>query len=641
MIASDKILPIRFYNNLYDQNRFNAQCYNNCQLDLLYPASQLPKFQLKRNSVFAYPSKFYLRNICEDITNKYYKTIPEGADTFSNSELVKNFYTFEVGGSPLTLPFVVPLDSVIAGVQFSVDLFDVDCGKFKMLSANIPNYPDISYIPLLFPIIKFPINNLDKYHFRIIVDKLCGTSTLNIYNGGNLLGVITSAGTYDFYFTSAATDIQVIPSTISYGDCMEISYMQATITTFASNLPTDIVLLASDLKITTMKDGTDIITYCNDIPSTTNIPEGTYYYVIETGSQVFFSEVFKVVSLTELQHYFKLEWYDDCDFNSAVIYRGVTNGGGICSLKNVLYLDAALFSPSYDTVEESEVNGKGDLNVRFKRWQKNISFEVGKSPEFLTDALSAIFLHKFITLTEPLNKYQDIQSQTSEILKVTSEVSDILSECFQRVVLKFLLEDKITDSACCNIADTFQCPPCKYVAGDLIDCGMNEYYLEAQDGNGNWWNGLGCPLPQFSYTLKKCSDGSIVQPRENDIICYNGRYITLKFVTGINCITLQPIQFWTIDKEYPTLISATFFFIGYQLIGRLIPYTFGRVQFQIDCAGPWILADIIQVGANGNFTYTLPISYVTPYMPFTSICFKVENVTLNCSMGDSNIKTVI
>lgn len=647
MIVSDKILPIRFYNNLYDQNRFNKQCYDNCQLDLVYPASRIPSFQFKRPKSLTWADQIILRNVCEDLAANYYKIIPEGADTFCNSELVKNFYSFIVGGNPATLPFAVPLETLIPPANYVVDLFDVDCCKFKMLSQNIPNEAGIQYIPLLSPIIQFPITLNDQYHFRIIVDKLCGTSTLNIWNGGNPLGTITSAGTYDFYFTSAATNIQIIPDTISYGDCMEISYMQATIVQKAVNFPSDIVLSTAELSVSALQDGTDIVTYCSQNSFTSNIPDGSYYYVIYSAGKRYYSEVFKIVSLESLQHYFKLEWYDDCDFNDAVIYNSATTGigsGGFslgCTLKNVLYLDAALFNPSYDTTEESEVNGKGDLNVRFKKWQKNISFEIGKSPEFLTDSLSAIFLHKFITLTEPLNKYQDIQSQVSNILKVTSEVSDILGDCFQRVVLKLLLEDKITDAACCNLAETLKCPPCKYTAVLEGFCGLgDEYYIAIT----NIIYSGPCPsLPQQSYTMRRCSDNSIVNVRETDIICYNGRYVSLKFKTITDCTPpFNTQQQWVIETEYVTLNFVTFFFIGYQLQGKLLPNTFGQIFFQINCTGPWILSMVtFGVGANGNFSQTLFISEVTPYMPFTSICFKVVNVSINCFLGETNVKTVI
>jgi len=648
MIVSDKILPIRFYNNLFDQNRFNALCYNNCELDLVYPPSRLPSFQFKTQKSLAYPDQMFIRKVCDDNDVNYYKAIPEGADTFCNSELVKSFYTFTNGGvppaSPL-FPWEVPLQSAIPPANYLVNLFDVDCCAFKMLNVW-PLNPTISYVPLALPIISFPIQNLHQYHFRIIVEKLCGTSTIDIYENNNIIGTITQAGTHDIYFTSTGTAMQVIFNNISEFDCLEISYMQATIVQYGLSLPNDILLNPSDIAISNLQDGNDVLTYCSPSSFNNNIPDGSYYYVVYRAGKQYYSEVFKIESLEQLQHYFKLEWYDDCDFNDSVIYSSQTTGSGgggfptSCTLKNILYLDAALFSPEYNTVEESEENGKGDLNVRFKKWQKSISLDAGKSPEFLTDALSAIFLHKFITITEPLNKHQDIQSQVSNIIQVTSEVSDILGDCFQRVILKLLLEDKITDSACCNLANTYQCPPCKYTAVAEGACGpTDEYYIQIT----NIFYPSLCPCtPTQSYILRRCSDNSIVNVRDTDLICYQGRYFTLEFKTITDCCApFSTQQAWVIKAEYPVIINASFVFIGYQLTGRILPNTFGQVFFQVNCAGPWILAQTFSAGSTGNYAQTVPISVFTPYMPYASICFKVINVGINCFFGESNIKTVI
>lgn len=455
MTISDKILPIRFYDSLYDQNRFNKTCHDTCQFDLVYPASKLPHFQLKRNSVFGPPSKMFLRNVCNDIDYNYYKEIPEGADSFCNKALSEDFYN-------QVFPYqMIPVETTSPAASYLIDLFDIDCCKIKMVSSQIPNNPTVSYVAFLNPTIVIPIaSNTDQYHFKIIVDKLIGTSTIKVFNGTILLGIITAAGSYEYTFTSSATNITLMFDTLSYGDYLEINYVQATRLMFDTVLTNDVNLYPSDIHVINLNDGTDVLVYCATTSYTSNINTGKYYYVIKNGNEFFFSEVFKIVSLREIEQLYKLKWNHDCDFNNSVLYNSATIP---CIFENVLYLDAGLIKPEYDTVEESEVNGQGDLNVRFKRWQKNITFEIGKSPQFLTDSLSAVFLHKNISILEPLNYHQDIQNNLFDVLKSTSDISDILMECYQSVKLKLLLEDKITDAACCNLAEKVDCTPCEQV----------------------------------------------------------------------------------------------------------------------------------------------------------------------------------
>lgn len=636
MTISDKILPIRFYDDLFDQNRFNKTCHDTCQFDLVYPASKLPHFQLKRDSIFALPSKMFLRNVCNDIDNNYYKEIPEGADSFCNVDLVKSFYEFKTGTDVKTLPFSVPLETTIPLANYLVDLFDADCCKFKMITANIPNNVTLSYIALNLPAIIIPISSsTDRYHFKIIVDKLVGSSTIKVYNGSVPIDVISSPGTYDYTFTSQANNITLYFDTIAYGDYLEISYLQATKLMFNTVLTNDVELDEGDINVVNLKNGKDILVYCAQTSFTTNINTGYYYYVIKSGSNFYFSEVFKIVSLKEIGNLYKLKWNHDCDFNSSVLYSSDTIP---CTFENVLYLDAGLIKPEYDTVEESEENGQGDLNPRFKRWQKNITFEIGKSPQFLTDALSAVFLHKNINLLEPLNYHQDVQSNLSDVLKITNDITDILNECYQTVKLKLLLEDKITDAACCNLAEVIDCTPCDFTAADSEET-CTEYWMEVADGNGIWWSEGCTTVPRYSYTLKDCN-GNTINPKETDIICFNGKYISLCWYSGPNCAGTVVVQFYYPCVIAPEIATAVFAFIGFYITGTLLPNTWGKAYFQINCTGPWIEADTFSVGDDGTFTFLYTLAMLSDYLPFDCICFKVQNVTLNCDFGYTNTKTV-
>lgn len=628
MVISDKILPIRFYSDLYDQNRFSKNCHDSCQLDLVYPASGLPHFQIKRDSIFAGPSKMFLRNVCNDIDNNYYKEIPEGADSFCSEVLSESFYS-------QLFPMEVALETTIPAANYLVDLFTIDCCKLKMISANIPNNATVSYITLSLPSIVIPIaSSSDNYKFKIIIDKLVGTSTIKVYNGANPIDIITSAGAYEYEFTSAATNITIYFDTISYGDYLEISYMQATRMMFDSLLTNDVNLNPSDISVVNLTNGTDILSYCTSRPYTNNINSGYYYYVVKSANSFYFSEVFKIVSLREIQNYFKITWYDDCDFNSSVLY---STDSIPCNFRNILYLDAGLFKPEYDTSTESEVNGQGDLVTRFKKWQKNISLEIGKSPEFLTDALSAIFLHDNVSVLQPVNWKQDVQSNEFEVLKVTNDIGDVVDSCYQKVVLKLLLDDIITDTACCNQAEIISCDPCT-ISCALDAEGCTSYYATVVDGNLNWWATGASGVPRYSFTIRDCQ-GNVVNPRPEDIVCYDGNYYKVEWFSGLDDYG-NTGQFWYASQTYITMATAAFAFVGYYITGYLLPNTWGQAYFQINGVGPWILADTFSVGSTGAYTYLYTAALLMPYLPYDKVVFKVINVTPNCEFGETNTRCV-
>lgn len=616
MIISDKILPIRFYDNLYDQNRFSKNCHETCQFDLVYPAHKLPNFQFRRDAIFALPSKMYLRNICTDQLYDYYHEIQEGVDSFCNESLCDSFYrqSFpikEITGYTMEgTPIYGPNDGLL-----------LDCCKLK--GGTLSGAYALSDI-----VVTLPTSSPLKRKVKIIVDKFVSTAgfSIKLYNNSILFATITAAGIYEFEFTDAGTGEFTIkfPSYV-IGDYFEISYLQTTVNYFETLLSQDIELSANDISVTNMIDQTDILTYCSPNSYTSNIPNGKYYYVVKSGSNIYFSEVFKIVSLKEIQDYFKITWYDDCDFNSNVIYKTDTTG---CQFKNVLYLDSTLLKPEYDTQEESEVNGQGDLSVRFKKWQKNISLEIAKSPSFLTDALSAIFLHENITILEPLNYLQDTQSNEFEVLKITNDIGDVFESCYQRVGLKLLLEDKITDTKCCNTAEIVSCDPCDFNAALDIE-GCTSYYVTVVDGYLNWYATGASGVPRYSFTLRDCQ-GNVVNPRSTDIICYNGSYYTMSWYSGLDDYG-NTIQFWYYTQEYPT-IAIAWVFTNVAVSGYVFPNTWAKIYRRIN-GGSWVYVDNVQADSNGYYYY-LDSPYLFSEVEITKVEYQVFNGTVNCNFGE-------
>jgi len=135
MIKSELILPIRFYDDLFNQYRFGNMSEPICEPLLVYPSRQLPHFQIKRTSSLLPPTQFKLRNICVDKDNNYYKVIPEGASNFHSPDAVTYFdgwpegsYTYDNGVDPPESRVVVIAETncnILKSVVLNPDYYTV------------------------------------------------------------------------------------------------------------------------------------------------------------------------------------------------------------------------------------------------------------------------------------------------------------------------------------------------------------------------------------------------------------------------------------------------------------------------------------------------------------------------------------
>lgn len=603
MNKSVPILPLRFYDDLYDQSRFSTHCKNQCQLDLVYPANELPFFQFIRKSKFQTPTNFYLRKTCTDIDYNFYKSINENSNNFGNVNQYGAFPKTQTG-----------IDSTPPGSMGIYDVIKIDCGKAMSvpLPANVTlQTPNAS---IVFPIDGDPVN----IKFKIIVDTLViapGSSfSLRLYNDNTLFAIISQPGTfiYTVYNGNSTGEITMEVDNYGPGDSFSISYASATTDFFGGLFTGDIQLSVSDLKTFPMADGRDIIVFCKNYQSF-NVPEGEYYYVVDSGGDYYFSEVFTIKNARDIEKYYKLTWYNDCDINNHVIYSRNTLDG--CFYQNRLYLEAGLFNPEYNTVEQGEEDGVGTFTATFQKWQKNLNFEIPKCPEFLTDALSAVFMHKYVFVRKPLNYKQEELRNEYQVLRTVPDIQSVLDDCFQRVNLKFLLSDMFTDSACCNDADIFDCTPCKYVSTSCAGGGAYELVLQE----------LGAPVGP--YGLYNCATGGLMSDvRESDIICHNGKYYQIKWVSPQ----------WVLNSVMPSIAQVLLVFIFYTVTGKVIPYSFGTLQYQYN-GGAWTNLDTIQGDANGQVDYVFPLFLITGASSFK---IRIHCKTLNCDFGYSD-ETVI
>lgn len=602
MNKSELILPIRFYDDLYDQERFSKQCHEFCQLELVYPSNGLPNFQMKRTSKFQAPTKFYLRNVCTDLNNNYWKQISEGASNMSQSDNTTLFGPWPRKG--------IYYEADAPGEPILFDFLTIDCEKIVPLPL-----PSV-FVVLTSSTLNIPVTAGEYYSFKLIVDKMiisAGSAfTIYVYDGATAIAAINQAGIYNYDFLCASSNISIIIAGYQYGDDFAISYFQATLNSYYNTYPNDVQLEEGSLKVFPITDGNDVIVYCGDAyASTYNIPNGEYYYVVVSGLDYYISEPFKIISLKEIEKYFKLTWWNECDINQldSVMYNiSVLN----CAYRNVLYLDADLFKSEYETLEEGEENGSGDLSVQYQKWRKNLNFEVGKSPEFLTDALTGIFLHDNILIKKPLNHKQEIQSTEYEVLKVVNNVSQVLDDCFQNVKLKFLLEDKFIDTGCCTFTSVFDCTPCKYVAGD--NCESFGYNLVIPPAIG-------------PYGLYSCATGQLVNVRPTELICYNDKYYTLELIANV----------WTVTGVFPAVTAVNLVWFWYIVEGYVIPNSFAQIEYNYNGTG-WVLLDTVLSDANGYIVYWLP-AFITGGA--TDFDVRIKNVTLNCDFGYSETWDII
>ena len=615
MIKSEPILPIRFYDDLFDQHRFNVHCNKTQQIELVYPTNRLPHFQLRRTSKLTSPSMFFLRNVCHDVSennvgfgtiHNYYQELPEAASIFSNYAATELFDAFPPtqgaivdNGSDPPYGTVIPIGKITCR-----GLSNADKPDDTALVATPYGYFDI---PLA--------SASQKYKFKIVVDKFVRSpgSTFKIKlltdtaAGTDVIGEITEAGVYHFDFTSTTSFLSVVFVDISLDDEYDISYVQVSIDKFDSILLQDYELDETKIKIQPMKNGTDILIFC-EAQTNRAITPGTYYYVIVDGSNYYFSEPFKIISIKDAEKYYQITWGNSCDINNSVIFN---TSAFSCTYQNSLYLDASLFKPEPETREEGEENGIGEVTPLYKQWKKNINFEIPKSPEFLTDALSALFLFSDVRITKPLNNLQQKIGEYFTVKKIIPEVTNILNDCFQKVNFKLLLNENYTQSGCCTNAEIEDCTPCTYSAGVGEDYDLT-LSTPPEEGDG--------------LILKSTSE--VIEVEETDLICFEGKYYRLTKVGGI----------WQVNSIAPTIYSvATISSLNFDVEVYVVPYSFAVLEYNKNGAG-WVEFGSYLSGADGYLLINFRGSALTGS---TDLKIRVNSKTLNCNFGRSDVEDIV
>jgi hypothetical protein len=496
MRKSELILPIRIYDDLYEQRRFNKICDDDgCDQEIIVASNELPFFQFTRDSSLQVATQLLLRNVCADKQAGFYKLLSENESNFTP------------GPDPSGLIWNASKSYVLTGPPPEGRVFTIfqygDCGGLSNgdltdlgdLSGVTPVSSDQANIQLQGFIPSFA----NKYRVKLVVDKFIQTGgssfQINVYNGdpgGTVIDTITAPGVYVWEFFALAGHITIEFADVQFGDEWVLSSIQGT--HLAPNLfngyTTDKSIDETKVKITQLADGRDLVVYCE--PSNNYHPEpGVYYYILQMGLEMYFSETFTVKRPQDLEKYYCLEWTNVndgnglCDINNAIALSSALTG---CTYTNKIYLEASLIAPQYETSEDEETNGEGEKNSTFRRWQKTLIFNLAKCPPFLTDALSGIFMFNYVGVSEPLNDKQDVRSDAIAVEKVTAEVSDVLQNCFQNVKLNLILPDTYNRTNCCDAMETYDCPdsfsaPTLFAAGEIGSTGVYQITGTAVPGS--------------------------------------------------------------------------------------------------------------------------------------------------------------
>lgn len=279
-----------------------------------------------------------------------------------------------------------------------------------------------------------------------------------------------------------------------------------------------------------------------------SIPPGDYFSIIKCGNEIYYSEVITIKSFTPGKcNYYMLQWYNSCDIQG-VIYS--------TSFKNKLYLeDAALSKPEYPFTEEGETDGNKNFIAKYQKWEKQVQFIVTKVPEYISDSLTNLRLHDTINITPPLRIEQIQLTDSIDIQSVEYEVSYVVNDCFQNVVLNLILENKYIESACCN--DNFL-TPC-----EVEEEGIPSALLSWSAGAFHFY---GSAYSNSYIQAEYSNDGGLTWLKDSQIIessDYNGSGLHIIYPEKYDGSTIIfRIHNYTLNCEYGYTDDMTYTFPG-------------------------------------------------------------------------------
>ncbi|MFZ1593127.1 MAG: hypothetical protein WAT27_13635 [Chitinophagales bacterium] len=424
-MISSIITPVKWYNTIQEQDRFSADC-EICDFELISDKTRMLPFQFRRPTSGALISQWYLRKACNDQTIDLVDT---------NNSLFTNDTGFWA------------LSNAI-----------FDNGKLKFTGASMVE--------------KLFILTAGKYYeFEIVVNELSVGYSVEVITNSTVLMNINATGTYKVKYLAMPgdSDFTILQTAGGSGSPQYMTFEYIQIKEYVELDANDIELPISLLSLINIGDY-DVINYCGDAFEN-QLPCGKYYMVIKTEDEIFYySEVITVKDfIPSRSPYIMLEWYNNCDLGD-VIFQTIDS----CSYKNRLYIDGPLSNPEYPIKEEGEEDGNSNFNPTFQKWEKKLLLTIPKCPEFIVDALTAVYLHDTIEMTRALRKKQIQVLSAEEIKSVEVELQSVLNDCATNIEMKLLLNDKVVDSTCCVNTTIAAClvPDFTFTADLKVESGM-------------------------------------------------------------------------------------------------------------------------------------------------------------------------
>lgn len=432
-MTSSIIIPVRWYNDIYESERFSSGC-DICRFELISDKTRLLPFQFKRPKSPYLIDNWFLRKQCVDPTVSLLNS-NDSLFTIDTTYWSKSHFSFINGKIKAT-----------GGGAAS---------NFRKLGAlTIGKYYDITIV----------VNEFVK--------ALASSFAVTYDIGGSGVTPITSTGTITFKILATTTDFTIDGVGGTSVDYIVIESIKINeYKSFDVGIG-DIELDLTLLNLVNLDLTSDLIQYCGGT-FPVQIPCGKYYMIMSMAdNSVYYSELITVKDFIPSQSTFTLmEWSNTCDL-SDVIYQPIDG----CSYKNRMYIDAELLKPEYPFKEEGEEDGNFKLNILFQKWEKKQALMVAKCPEFIVDSLTAIRLHDTITVTKSLRKKQIQVLAPIEVEKVEYENTSIFSDCATNVELNILLKDLIVDSTCCSDIELPSCIECEFTV-DSLDTLTGTYYF--------------------------------------------------------------------------------------------------------------------------------------------------------------------
>lgn len=155
----------------------------------------------------------------------------------------------------------------------------------------------------------------------------------------------------------------------------------------------DILTEMRETGLDIVQDGeNDIIIYPGLLPMTSAMQNDGMYYLLITGADVFYSEMFTIVQ--DVTPYLKIEWYDlhNLEFSGGKIIYEPTR------FKNILYLCTELGKPDYKFDEEGE--SRDGIFFPTKQLSEKVYKCTILAPEYLCDVMRFIRMADHVKITD-------------------------------------------------------------------------------------------------------------------------------------------------------------------------------------------------------------------------------------------------